>query len=105
MYNEHGGGGWHITSKTGTALLSDSKATGRWTSSYKSEAEACLAGLRDLRLLLTHPQSARPHLQHVLNCLGSASCLGATTGITAHCLTDSQSLLRRLMRGPIAQRG
>ena len=37
--------------------------------------------------------------------LGPTTCMGATFGCSVHVLSDSQSLVRRLLKGPVAQKG
>ena len=60
--------------------------------------------LQGLQKALRMVNAERPDLQIAIDVLGPNSCMGTTAGLRIMILTDSQSLVRRLLRGPIAQR-
>eukprot|EP00665_Eupelagonemidae_sp_cell47_P008349 gene8349-1203_t len=101
---ENGGSGWFFMTPEGVPLLKGKCAAGKVCSSFRAECIALRGALRDLRRVLLLPRSRRPHLQLALEQLGADSCMGATMGPTVQALADSLSAVRRLQRGPIAQR-
>eukprot|EP00666_Eupelagonemidae_sp_cell4sb_P009389 gene9389-23122_t len=101
---ENGGSGWFFMTPEGVPLLKGKCAAGKVCSSFRAECIGLRDALRDLRRVLLLPRSRRPHLQLALEQLGVDLCLGATMGPTVQVLTDSLSAVRRLQRGPIAQR-
>eukprot|EP00663_Eupelagonemidae_sp_cell21sb_P005405 gene5405-6025_t len=99
-----GGSGWYITTAGGAPLVEGFCAAGRICSSYRAEAVAMRNGLQTLQKAMRRVNAERPDLQMAIDVLGPYSCLGSMAGLKIMVLTDSQSLVRRLKRGPLAQR-
>jgi len=101
----NGGSGWVICTPNGTELLSGWCAAGRLCSSYHAECVAMRNALRDLQRALLHPKACRPHLQLLMGNLVGNSCIASCMPpMQVQVLWDSQSAVRSLSKGPIAQR-